>query len=199
MIEGLVPEDHQRAVLRLRVRSQGLRRHHAGARQRRAISHPCEGAARQTYDGHTLAAVIPEIDALIGNAIERILADKGYRGHNAPPDYKFRVFTSGQKRRMTRTIKRELRQRSAVEPVIGHLKSEHRMDRNYLWYRQGDSINAVLAAAGYNFRRLLGWLSRFLFQILTSFGLESPPISVQNPRSSRTASQRHWSEAIDRQ
>ena len=67
------------------------------------------------YDGHTLKTVIPDMEALIGNTIERILADKGYRGHNAPPDYKFRVFTSGQKRRMTPKIKRELRRRSAVE------------------------------------------------------------------------------------
>jgi hypothetical protein len=50
------------------------------------------------YDGHTLAMVIPDMEALVGNTIERILADKGYRGHNAPPDYKFRVFISGQKR-----------------------------------------------------------------------------------------------------
>ena len=75
------------------------------------------------YDGHTLATVIPEMERLVGNTIERILADKGYRRHNAPPDYKFRVFISGQKRRMTPKIKRELRRRSAVEPVIGHLKS----------------------------------------------------------------------------
>jgi IS5 family transposase len=122
------------------------------------------------YDGHTLATVIPEIEALIGNAIERLLADNGYRGHNAPPDHKFRVFTSGQKRRMTPAIKRELRRRSAVEPVIGHLKSEHRMGRNYLWHRQGNAINAVLAAAGYNFRRLIRWLGRLLFQILVSLG-----------------------------
>ena len=117
------------------------------------------------YDGHTLAAVIPEMEALVGNTIERILADKGYRGHNAPPNYKFRVFTSGQKRRMTPKIKRGLRRRSAVEPVIGHLKSEHRMGRNYLWHRQGDAANAVLAAAGYNFRRLIRWLMRLLLQI----------------------------------
>jgi transposase, IS5 family len=118
------------------------------------------------YDGHTLATVIPEMEALVGNTIERILADKGYRGHNAPPDYKFRVFISGQKRRMTPQIKREMRRRSAVEPVIGHLKSEHRMGRNYLWHRQGDAINAVLAAAGYNFRRLIRWLSLLLCLIL---------------------------------
>jgi transposase, IS5 family len=50
---------------------------------------------------------------------------------------------------MTPKIKREMRRRSAVEPVIGHLKAEHRMDRNYLAHRAGDAANAVLAAAGY--------------------------------------------------
>ena len=88
------------------------------------------------YDGHTLATVIPDMEALVGNTIARILADKGYRGHNAPPDYKFRVFLAGQKRGVTAKIKRELRRRSAVEPVIGHLKAEHRIGRNYLWFRQ---------------------------------------------------------------
>jgi transposase, IS5 family len=118
------------------------------------------------YDGHTLKTVIPEMEQLIGNIIERLLGDKGYRGHNAPPEYKFRVFTSGQKRRVTPKIKRELRRRSAIEPVIGHLKSEHRMGRNYLWHRQGDAANAVLAAAGYNFRRLIRWLQLLLHQVL---------------------------------
>jgi len=58
---------------------------------------------------------------------------------------------------LTPKIKRELRRRSAVEPVIGHLKAEHRMGRNYILYRRGDAANAVLAA-GYNFRRLIRWL-----------------------------------------
>ena len=130
------------------------------------------------YDGHTLATVIPDMEALVGNTIERILADKGYRGHNAPPDYKFRVFTSGQKRRMTPKIKRELRRRSAVEPVIGHLKAEHRMGRNYLWHREGDATNAVLAAAGYNFRRLIRWLSFLLCQILALLIVRPQPAAA---------------------
>jgi len=53
------------------------------------------------YGGHTLATMIPDMEALVGNTIARILTDKGYRGHNAPPDYKFRVFISGQKRGVT--------------------------------------------------------------------------------------------------
>jgi IS5 family transposase len=82
--------------------------------------------------GHTLATVIPDMEALVGTTIKRIFADKDYRGHNAPPDYKFRDFIAGQKRRMMPEIKREMRRRSAVEPVIGHIKSEHRMGRWWL-------------------------------------------------------------------
>ncbi len=47
----------------------------------------------------------------------------------------------------------------AVEPVIGHLKADHRMDRNQLKGRTGDAMNAILAAAGYNFSRLLAWIA----------------------------------------
>ena len=126
------------------------------------------------YDGHTLKTIIPEMEALIGNTITRILADRGYRGHNAPPDYKFRIFISGQKRRVTAKIKRELRRRSAVEPVIGHVKAEHRMGRNYLAHRTGDAANAVLAAVGYNFRLLIRWLRIFLARLCLIFDLEPP-------------------------
>ncbi len=120
------------------------------------------------YDGHTLAVVIPDMERQIGNTISRIIADAGYRGHKAPDAYRFKVYTQGQKRRVTEQIKRALRRRSAVEPVIGHLKSDHRMDRNYLAGRIGDAANAVLAAAGYNFRRLLAWLALLLAQILSA-------------------------------
>jgi IS5 family transposase len=120
------------------------------------------------YDGHTLQTVIPDMEKIVGNVIERLLLDKGYRGHNAPPDCKFRVFISGQKRGVTPSIKRTMRRRSAIEPVIGHLKTEHRMERNYLWFRRGDANNAMLAAVGYNFRRLLRWLRLLLHQILAA-------------------------------
>src|SRR5262249_40960549 len=83
------------------------------------------------YDGHTLGTVIPQMQALIGNILDRCITDAGYRGHNAPPDHKFKVYTSGQKRRLTPQIKREFKRRAAIEPVIGHLKEHHRMGRNY--------------------------------------------------------------------
>jgi len=111
------------------------------------------------YDGHTLATVIPEIQARIGAGLDRIVTDAGYKGHNAPQQERFKVYVAGQKRGLSPAIKRAFRRRSAVEPVIGHLKNEHRMGRNYLAHSAGDAINAVLAAAGYNFRLLLRWLA----------------------------------------
>jgi len=114
------------------------------------------------YDGHTLETVIADMEQTIGNELSRILADAGYRGHNAPESHKFRVFTAGQKRRVTPAIKRQMRRRSAVEPVIGHLKNDHRMDRNYLAGKQGDAVNALLAAVGYNFSLLLKWLRQLM-------------------------------------
>jgi transposase, IS5 family len=133
------------------------------------------------YDGHTLAKVIPAIEKLIGNEIKRLHADAGYRGHNAPPAYQFRVYTSKQKRRLTPQIKREMRRRSAIEPVIGHLKAEHRMDRNYLAHRRGDANNAILAAVGYNFRLLLRWLTFLLCLFLAALlGLRKDAVTPTN-------------------
>ena len=123
------------------------------------------------YDGHTLGTVIPQMQALIGNILDRCITDAGYRGHNAPPEHKFKVYMTGQKRRVTPQIKRGLKRRAAIEPVIGHLKEHHRMGRNYLAHTSGDAINVVLAAAGYNFRRLLAWLRFLLLRILTALGL----------------------------
>jgi len=129
------------------------------------------------FDGHTLGPVVAELEALTGIETRRIHVDKGYRGHNHP--HKFRVWISGQVRRVTAPIRREMRRRSAVEPVIGHIKAEHRMGRNYLKGRAGDRINAVLAAAGYNFTLLLRWLRRLLRVLIqklfpTSLGIPSP-------------------------
>jgi len=130
------------------------------------------------YDGHTLETVIPEIENLTGATLKRILADAGYRGHNAPGIYKLRVFTTGQKRRVTPAIKRQMKRRAAVEPVIGHLKSGHRMGRNYLAHAQGDAINPILAATGYNFRLILKWIRLLLRKIrVMMFGYHSAKIA----------------------
>jgi IS5 family transposase len=97
----------------------------------------------------------------------RLGSESAYRGHNAPHGAGLRVYTAGQKRGVTEQIKRELRRRSAVEPVIGHLKEDHRLGRNHLAGRHGDAVNAIMAAVGYNFRRILAWLAALLCALLT--------------------------------
>ncbi|TWH92673.1 IS5 family transposase, partial [Bradyrhizobium daqingense] len=83
-----------------------------------------------------------------------------YRGHDAQNPR--RVFISGQKRGVFGVIKRELRRRSAIEPIIGHLKAEGHLGRCYLKGRAGDAANVVLSAVGHNFRRILAWLRYLL-------------------------------------
>ena len=128
------------------------------------------------FDGHTLGPVIADLENLTGVETRRIHVDKGYRGHNHTQ--KFRVWITGQVRRVTRPIRREMKRRAAVEPVIGHTKAEHRMGRNYLKGRDGDRSNAVLAAAGYNFSLLLRWLARLLralIRVLLAASLQAQP------------------------
>jgi IS5 family transposase len=108
--------------------------------------------------------------------------DKGYRGHRQNQSHfdpetrqdiraPWRVFMAGRKARKPH-LKAELKRRSAIEPVIGHLKSDHRMGRNYLKGKAGDRFNVKMAAIGFNFRRvlawLLAWLKDFLREIVTA-------------------------------
>lgn len=92
--------------------------------------------AEKRFPCEYLQNIVQEIERITGATLKRILADAGYRGHNAPLSHKFRVFTAGQKRRVTKAIKCQMKRRSAVEPVIGHLKSGYRMNRNYLAHQQ---------------------------------------------------------------
>jgi transposase, IS5 family len=118
------------------------------------------------YDGHTLAAQIAQAERLTGERVERAYVDQGYRGHDADKE---RVFIARQRRDgLTPTIRRELRRRNAVEPVIGHLKSDGLLERNRLAGAAGDATNAVLAAAGHNLRLLLAWLRLLCAWILAA-------------------------------
>ena len=133
------------------------------------------------YDGHTLRDVIDQTQKLTGREIERAYVDKGYRGHDT--ENPRRVFISGQKRGVFGVIKRELRRRSAIEPVIGHLKAEGHLGRCYLKGRTGDAANAILSAVGYNFRRILAWLRILLRLFLIAIMRLSINRSALNPTS----------------
>lgn len=123
-----------------------------------------KGKAHKPYEFGCKVSITTTNAKWIGAPPERTYVDKGYVGHDAPNPRS--VFRSGQKRGVHGQIKRELRRRSAVEPIIGHLKEEHRLNRNFLKGRQGDCINAILAAAGYNFKRIAKWLKDLLRTIL---------------------------------
>ena len=125
--------------------------------------------------------MIEETQALTGREIERVYADKGYRGHHAPKP--LRVFISGQKRGVHGQIKRELHRRSAIEAAIGHLKTDGHLGRNFLKRRLGDQANAVLSAVGYNLRLILNWPRALLRIILEAIldALSPPPL--ENPAS----------------
>jgi IS5 family transposase len=106
------------------------------------------------YDGHTLAAQMEQVESLIGNKVSEVYVDMGYRGH----DYDGPVAVHVDKRRRGRTSAprwRWMKRRAAVEPSIGHLKSEHRLERNRLQGTAGNEINAILAAAAMNIQKLL--------------------------------------------
>ncbi len=117
------------------------------------------------YDGHTLAEQMKQVDNLIGNKVSEVHVDMGYRGH----DYDGGVSVHVDKRRRGRTPRalwRWMKRRAAVEPSIGHLKNEHRLERNRMKGVVGDAINAILAAAAMNFHKLLGAFWRIFLRLL---------------------------------
>ena len=112
------------------------------------------------YDGHTLSDALSQVERM-GIRPEQAFVDMGYRGHN----YEGPVEVHVDKRHRGRTAKslwRWMKRRAAIEPGIGHLKREHRMDRNRLKGKEGDCINAILSAAGMNFSKLLRWAGDLL-------------------------------------
>ena len=134
------------------------------------------------YDGHTLSDAIEQVSRLVKEP-EHVFVDRGYRGHG----YKGHAKVHVDKIRRGRTAKslwRWMKRRAAVEPGIGHLKSEHRMDRNRLRGKQGDQINAILSAAGMNFSKLLKWVASYLSAFyghkiwITRWRISSPAIGI---------------------
>lgn len=119
------------------------------------------------YDGHTLAAQMKQVGSMVGiYRVGEVHVDMGYRGH----DYEGHATVHVDKRsrgRTPRPLWRWMKRRAAVEPSIGHLKNEHRLERNRLRGTYGDAINAVLAAAAMNVHKLLGAFGLdFLYRLL---------------------------------
>lgn len=117
------------------------------------------------YDGHTLHAALLQSQRLTGILIREAYVDRGYKGHDVDHT---QVWIAGTKRGVTPTIKRKLKRRNAIEPIIGHLKSDGRLSRNFLKGTLGDAMNALLCGAGHNLRKILNRLRLFCARKLSS-------------------------------
>lgn len=113
------------------------------------------------YDGHTLAQALAQVTRLTGWQPQAAFCDQGYRGHGY--DGETRIEIVDRRKVRSRTQRKWRKRRAAIEPVIGHLKSDHRMDRNLLKGSLGDAINALLSGCGRNLKKLLGGLCGLLF------------------------------------
>jgi IS5 family transposase len=111
------------------------------------------------YDGHTLKTALEDIQNIVGRTPRRVAVDQGYKGHRLALRGTA-IYMTGQKRGVTDKIKRWLKRRAVVEPVIGHAKNDGLLGRNWLKGRTGDRCNTLLAAAGFNLRQLLRFLKR---------------------------------------
>ncbi len=103
-------------------------------------------------DGHTLAETMEQVGILAEQHPKIVVVDKGYQGVTLE---KVRILRSGQKRGLTRTLHAMIKRRSAIEPTIGHMKTDGRLARNPLKGALGDALHAVLCGAGHNIRLLL--------------------------------------------
>ena len=118
------------------------------------------------YDGHTLERVLEQTENLTGKTPQTATVDRGYKGKQMvgatsiqipkPPLKKDTEYTKRKKRK-------HFRRRAAIEPIIGHLKSDHRVARNFLKGQVGDQINFMMAAAGFNFKKLMKKLVKSIF------------------------------------
>jgi IS5 family transposase len=116
--------------------------------------------AGNPYDGQTLAPALAQVERLTGVAPRRCYVDRGYQGHGVSGDTA--VFVAGRRRGITPTVRRELRRRSAIEAMIGHMKLDGKLARNHLKGAVGDAIHALLCGAGHNLRLILRHLARLL-------------------------------------
>jgi transposase, IS5 family len=138
------------------------------------------------YDGHTLPDALQQVETLTDHRPSLVVVDRGYRGHGVQGT---RVLISGTRRGLTPRLARLLRRRSAIEPEIGHMKTEGRLARCGLKGPLGDAIFAVLCGCGHNIRKTLAHLRALLTALLTSLSQARAPAGrcPMTGRSARTS------------
>ena len=120
------------------------------------------------YDGHTLPAHLEQVRRLTGHTPKEALTDRGYRGKKRVGVTEISIPSSGtpgQSYYQKRKARKKFCRRAGIEPVIGHLKSDHRMIRNYLKGTLGDAISTMMAAAAFNMRH---WMNKHAMPYVVS-------------------------------
>jgi len=118
---------------------------------------------KNDYDGHTLPAVLAQVKKLSNLIPESAWVDRGYRGQSRVDQTKIyypKPTPKNTSKEMLRYLRKQFRKRAGIEAIIGHLKSDHRLDRNFLKGFLGDQINLLMAGAAFNFKK---WMRAFLF------------------------------------
>lgn len=114
------------------------------------------GLEGSPFDGHTLEEALTQSARLSGSLPTQVAVDRGYRGHGC--SHLADILITDHRKKVPRKIRKWFKRRNAIEPVIGHLKEAHRMGRNRLKGLAGDTLNPILAACGFNFRKLMAFL-----------------------------------------
>lgn len=139
---------------------------------------------RNEYDGHTLEKTLKQVGELVGKNPKIVTVDRGYRGNKQIGETNILIPQAPKKnisRYQANKLKKLHRRRAAIEPIIGHIKQDHRLNRNFYKGIVGDNINIMLAAAAFNFKRMMNkWKSSFylFFENIFLPAFHSPPCKI---------------------
>ena len=113
------------------------------------------------YDGHTFPASMEQAQRLCGShRIREAFVDRGFRGSGYEGEVEVHICDGNRRKNLSSRLKRLRKRRSAIEPLIGHMKNDGRLGRNYLLGKAGDRMNVLLCACGQNLRLLLNHILR---------------------------------------
>lgn len=124
------------------------------------------------YDGDILEPQLKQVENMVGKRPKVVIVDRGFRGKNYIDDTQIIIpkpLPKSSSKYKKQKIRKQFRARAGIEPIIGHLKHDHRMQRNYLKGNLGDSINTILAATAFNLKKRLNQIKKELKNIFFLF------------------------------
>ena len=140
---------------------------------------------KNMFDGHTVPAVLEQVERLLHRVPAVGIADRGYRGKSKVKNTQIVTPKPARKNASKAAMalaRKRFRRRAGIEPVIGHLKSDHRLNRNFLKGFDGDQINLLMAAAAFNFKKWMRAVVFWLRNLIASKGALKVSFTTHHPR-----------------